>query len=102
MYKLGKYEIHNWVTDPYKTYRRIGFRYGKRNSDIEYLNIFIDHPYFDGAEDIIRYQIFFQRDIFAREYYQLGFKEIEFDSLEEAKQSIDKFLLKLSKLIVFI
>lgn len=106
MYKLGKYEVHNWVDERDRAYRRIGVRYGKYGPDVNYYNIYISHPYYAGGGENLMYEIHFEGNILSKEYYAI-YKNTEeryctFYTLDDAKKRIDEFLKILDKLLVFI
>ena len=102
MYRLGHYEIHNWVIDGGGTYRTIVDR---RDPLSKNYRILILHPIIHPYPNLVRrydWEIIFERKIFLEEYYLLGFKERRFASVNDAKLIIDNFLGKLLKLKAFL
>jgi len=102
MYRLGHYDIHNWVIDGGGTYRTIVDR---RDPLSKNYRILILHPIIHPYPNLVRkddWEIIFERKIFLEEYYLLGFESRRFPSVFDAKLRVDNFLSKLHKLIMFI
>lgn len=101
MYKLGKYEIHNWVTDGSGTFRLVVDR--EKVPWVNRSKILINHPCYDGGKDKTSWEVFLENNIFAKEYNQFGFKMVFYStSLEKVKEQVDLFLSKLNKLKAFL
>lgn len=97
MYRLQKYQIHNWVTDTGGKYTYRNIICAKDNQVILCDSLMIYH-----AEDNL-YELWFTGNkTFRKEYLLIFNNEIIFHSLDSAKERVDLFLKYLSKLIYFI
>jgi hypothetical protein len=101
MYKIGKYEIHNWVTDGSGTYRSIVIPTGKWSPDRIRYRISLHQETLDSADGYgcSGYTIWWGpfREV-AGKLYQESF----FTNIESAKERVDLFLKKFQKLKSFI
>lgn len=97
MYRLQKYEIHNWVTDTggIFTYRNIIY---KKDNQV----ILRDRLMICYTDDDLFELWFTGNKTFQKEYSLIFNNEIIFHSLDSAKERVDLFLKHLSKLICFI
>ena len=99
MYKLGKYEIHNWVSNSFKTYRRVVDTTTKFDREISIRQSVIGGG---GGGAVPVYEIWFH--CFGKEFDIIfpNRKFVYYASIEDAKNHIDEFLNKLNKLKVFL
>lgn len=118
MYRIGKYEVHNWVTDGSGTFRLIVDSSDKNNPIRKRIRL---HKAFEYIEGVINpepiYEIWFEGHVFEQDYCKINNLKIpeshpyintpfiqtsKFKSMQSAKDHIDDFLNKFEKLRCFL
>lgn len=98
MYIIGKYKIHDWSLDFDENFLRIeDSETSKFKGEIRVFQSDSDYD-----PDYGKWFIWFFSDSFINEYKEMFPDSSGFNSREEAKERVDYFLLKLSKLKSFI
>lgn len=99
MYQIGKYEIHNWVTDHADTFRSVVIKTGKSSSDRIYYRISVRSESWDSLDgkECSGYVIWWGP---FREFAEKIYPE-QLLTFEQAKQRVDEFLNKFKTLKSF-